>query len=107
MKRILFIAGCWRSGSTLLGDLLGAVSGFCHVGELHHVWRRGLELNWLCGCGERFRSCPFWREVTAEWVADSVSDQVARLELARRWFWDKAPTDATAREIVDLQPEYV
>ena len=43
----------------MLGTLPGAVS----VGELRHLWARGVEDNQLCGCGEPFLSCPFWTGV--------------------------------------------
>jgi hypothetical protein len=61
--KILYIAGAGRSGSTILEMLLGQVPGFLSVGEVHHVWDRGLLENWRCGCGEDFRSCPTWRAV--------------------------------------------
>jgi hypothetical protein len=61
--RVLFIGGLGRSGSTLLERMLGRLDGFCSVGELVHIWERGLHENNLCGCGERFRDCPFWRRV--------------------------------------------
>jgi Sulfotransferase family len=66
LVKVLFVAGYGRSGSTLLDRTLGQVDGFCSVGELRHVFREGYLENRLCGCGEEFRSCPFWREVTRE-----------------------------------------
>ena len=76
-RRILYIADAWRSGSRLLGDLLGAASGSCHVGELHHVWSRGLARNWLCGCCAPFRTCGFWRQVI-ESLGDDAGARRAR-----------------------------
>jgi hypothetical protein len=64
--RVLFIGGLGRSGSTLLDRMLGQLGGVWSVGELVHVFERGLEENNLCGCGERFRDCPFWRRVGEE-----------------------------------------
>jgi UDP-N-acetylglucosamine transferase subunit ALG13 len=61
--RVLFIAGTERSGSTLLERLLGEVDGICAVGELVHLWQRGLALNQRCGCGAPFHDCPFWTDV--------------------------------------------
>jgi hypothetical protein len=43
--------------------MLGRLDGVSPVGELVHIWQRGLAENNLCGCGERFRACPFWRRV--------------------------------------------
>lgn len=60
---VVYIGSSARSGSTLLETLLGSIPGFCPVGELMFIWRRGLIRNDLCGCGARFRDCPFWTEV--------------------------------------------
>jgi hypothetical protein len=61
--RVLFIGGLGRSGSTLLDRMLGRLNDVCSVGELVHLWERGLRENNRCGCGERFGDCPFWRRV--------------------------------------------
>lgn len=63
--RVLFIAGAGRSGSTLLERMLGQVPGCCSVGELVHLWERGVFGDQRCGCGRTFRDCPFWTEVGA------------------------------------------
>jgi len=60
---VLFVAGAGRSGSTLLGAMCGQIDGFADVGELRHIWVRGLLANELCGCGRPFRQCPFWTDV--------------------------------------------
>lgn len=61
--RVLYLAGVGRSGSTLLERMLGEVDGVCSVGELAHLWSRGVVGNELCGCGLPFRDCPFWSKV--------------------------------------------
>jgi hypothetical protein len=61
--RVLYVGGLGRSGSTLVDRLLGEVPGCVSVGELVHLWRRGLLDNERCGCGEWFGDCPFWAEV--------------------------------------------
>ena len=61
--RVAYIAGAGRSGSTLLAMLLGALPGCVSIGELRHMWRRGIQLNQRCGCGEPFWDCPFWSDV--------------------------------------------
>ena len=43
--------------------MLGQLPGIWSVGELVHVWQRGLADNNLCGCGARFRDCSFWGRV--------------------------------------------
>lgn len=37
--------------------------GVCAVGEIVHIWRRGVRDDQLCGCGAAFRECPFWSRV--------------------------------------------
>jgi hypothetical protein len=63
---VLFIGGAGRSGSTLLDRVIGQVPGYVSVGELRTVWGAGLREDRLCGCGEPFSSCPFWRQVGEE-----------------------------------------
>lgn len=60
---ILYVGGFGRSGSTLLGCILEEADGVAYVGETLYMWTRGLVEDQLCGCGERFRSCPYWTEV--------------------------------------------
>lgn len=47
----------------ILHNILGQIDGFAAVGELRYIWGRAAIDNQLCGCGERFRNCPFWDEV--------------------------------------------
>jgi hypothetical protein len=66
MVRTVFIAGNGRSGSTILHNILGQIDGFAAVGELRYIWGRAAIDNQLCGCGERFRECPFWDKVMTQ-----------------------------------------
>jgi hypothetical protein len=61
--RVLYIGGFGRSGSTLIERSLGELADACAVGELVHLWERGLQNNELCGCNLPFRECPFWAAV--------------------------------------------
>jgi hypothetical protein len=62
MTKVLYIAGWGRSGTTLLGNLLGQVDGFVSTGELHQIWRRGLLEGRACGCGLPLQECPVWQQ---------------------------------------------
>lgn len=64
--RLLFVAGLGRSGSTLLSLMLGQTPGFHAMGEVVHLWKRGLRENGPCACGQAFLSCPFWTAVGKE-----------------------------------------
>lgn len=75
---VLFIGGLGRSGSTLLDLMLGQVPGLCAVGELSYLWARSDDD--LCGCGERFAACAFWKKVGQE--AFGGWERVDRSEIA-------------------------
>lgn len=83
MPTVLYLGGMSRSGSTLAERLIGLLPGVCPVGELVHLWRRGLVLDEHCGCAEPFSGCPLWQKVGD--VAFGGWDQVdaARLEQLR------------------------
>ncbi len=60
---VLFVAGLGRSGSTLLGRMLGSLPGGVDVGELGHLWHGGPLQDRGCSCGEPFSTCGFWQAV--------------------------------------------
>ncbi len=60
---LLFIGGFGRSGSTLLECLLARLESVVVLGELEHLWVRGVQANQLCACGQPFDGCEFWSEV--------------------------------------------
>jgi hypothetical protein len=43
--------------------LLGELPAACAVGEVAHLWWRGVVKDERCGCGRPFHDCPFWRSV--------------------------------------------
>lgn len=59
----LYIGGSGRSGSTLLECLLAEVPRVAVLGEVAHLWERGVVLDELCACGQPFHSCEFWTSV--------------------------------------------
>ena len=58
---VLYIAGSGRSGTTLLGCILGQLKGFYFVGET--IFSKTLLAAQLCGCGARILECDFWTTV--------------------------------------------
>jgi hypothetical protein len=68
--------------------LLGGLPGCTAVGELRHIWERGVLGNRLCGCGEPFHDCPFWSEVGQAafggWNTVDAERQAARLMVVGR-----------------------
>ncbi|MGW0804161.1 sulfotransferase family protein [Nonomuraea sp. NPDC002799] len=61
--RVIFLGGLGRSGTTLLERLLGELPGVVALGEVVHLWERGVLAEELCGCGVAFPSCAFWHQV--------------------------------------------
>jgi len=59
-SKLLYIAGSGRSGTTLLGAVLGQIRGFFSVGEVYRLWERAFIGDGLCGCGAPFRQCETW-----------------------------------------------
>lgn len=60
---VLFIGSVPRSGSTIVSDLLNENPHMVNIGELVHLWERGVIENNLCGCGQTFSDCVFWGKV--------------------------------------------
>lgn len=57
--RTIYVAGAARSGSTLLGEVLGAQPRVLNIGEISLFWRDADRKN-LCACGEPIPNCPLW-----------------------------------------------
>lgn len=60
---VLFVGGFGRSGSTLVERVIEATPQAVSLGEVVHLWKRGIVEDELCGCGTRFSTCPFWTSV--------------------------------------------
>ena len=84
--RILYIAGSGRSGSTLLGQLLGQIDGFFFVGEAANLWQRGIIERRPCGCGRPVPDCPRWSAIIRSGFGSVDAVDAQRLaKLARAW----------------------
>jgi hypothetical protein len=69
---VIYVVGNGRSGSTLLGQLLGAHSGVFNGGEVFNFRNFHLTADRVartCACGAELRACPFWSEVRARLAA--------------------------------------
>jgi hypothetical protein len=87
---ILYIAGMARTGSTILGELLGRVPDVIYVGELSQFWRRYSRRE-LCSCGKALPECDFWSRVVEEAFGGLPSGRAEQLVgLERRAFRRRA-----------------
>jgi hypothetical protein len=74
--KVVFIAGCGRSGTTLLGQLLGEFEGFVNVGEAaRYLFDRSKDLP--CGCGRSATDCTFWKDMFRA-IPDELAHQGAK-----------------------------
>lgn len=80
---VVYIAGAGRSGSTLLANLLGSVSGLTSVGELRFLWERGIGEQARCGCGATVPTCTFWRAVLMRAYGSDVPDVASMVSADR------------------------
>lgn len=75
MTKVVYIAGWVRSGSTLLGNILGSYPSSCHLGEVTHLFTPAHPTNNLCGCGLVFEECPVWgRALHESGLADNLQN---------------------------------
>lgn len=81
---VLFVAGTGRTGSTIVGNVLASTPGAVSVGEVRHIWTRGLGQNWLCGCGDAFATCKFWDAVLREAFGHAHRLDLSRLQASDR-----------------------
>lgn len=85
--KVLCVTGWCRNGSTIIGNILGEVPGFFHVGELHFLWKNaaGLGANNRCGCGEALTDCPVWsRVLDGQMPAGTALDRYAATVTAQQ-----------------------
>jgi hypothetical protein len=89
---VLFVAGANRSGTTLLGQMLGQHPQVFAAGELANLWSSMLA-GGHCQCGQPVGSCAFWNPLAQDVLRESGLASVAeaerlRLESARtRHIW--------------------
>lgn len=78
MRSVVYVAGWQRSGTTLVGSILGQLESCFFAGELRFFWRRLARDDRRCGCGARVRDCEVWRGVLRRAFPDGVD--AARLD---------------------------
>jgi hypothetical protein len=82
--QVLYIAGSGRSGTTLLGSMLGQIPGGFYAGEVNNLWKRGLSDNSLCGCGRPFSDCETWQAILKSAFGPARPDPVRMNDLRNR-----------------------
>ena len=90
--KIVYLTGFWYSGATILGRSLKTSDQAIYVGEIRDYWAKGFGKNEQCSCGERFKNCSFWKEVTKEYLKsfhsvnmEKVSKDLLELERTKNY----------------------
>jgi hypothetical protein len=73
--KVLYVAGFGRSGSTILGNILGQLDGFFHAGEVFALWYRLPDDDPVCGCGAPIKECSVWRSIFRETFGNLADPQ--------------------------------
>lgn len=77
--QVIYVLGRGRSGSTIVGKVLGAPEGWFSAGEVRVLWEPVLVHDSPCACGEPVSGCPVWSQVLAR-VDDLNPGRMARLQ---------------------------
>jgi hypothetical protein len=84
--KVLYIGGSARTGSTVLGKLLGQFPAVFSAGELTFLWEYGLARGGRCSCGARLTDCEVWSSALDAAFGSEPPDPRRMVELRRR-FW--------------------
>jgi hypothetical protein len=60
---VVYLGAVGRSGTTLLERVAGTSPNFMALGEMVHLWERGVLHGEPCSCGQPLRSCPTWTAI--------------------------------------------
>ena len=83
LPRLIYLAGLPRSGSTVLGRMLGDIPGAIFAGELGLFWSRFAD-DELCSCGQPLQNCQFWSAVISEGFGKLEPEDARNLERLER-----------------------
>jgi hypothetical protein len=84
--KVLYIGGTGRTGSTVLGKLLGQFDDVFSCGELTFLWKYGLGQGGRCSCGARLANCEVWSSILRAAFGAEPPDPERMVALRRR-FW--------------------
>ncbi|MCU1361373.1 MAG: Sulfotransferase domain protein [Ilumatobacteraceae bacterium] len=66
MTTVVYLGAVGRSGTTLLERVAATSPSFVSLGEMVHLWERGVQNNEPCGCGLPLHSCPVWTPIVQQ-----------------------------------------
>ncbi len=83
LPRLIYLAGVTRTGSTVLGRMLGSIPDAIFAGELTLFWRRFADGE-LCSCRQPLQNCQFWSAVISEGFGKLGPEEARNLDRLER-----------------------
>lgn len=83
LPHLIYLAGNNRTGSTVLGRILGSIPDVIFAGELNLFWHRFADGE-LCSCGQPLQNCQFWSAVISEGFGKLGAEDARNLERLER-----------------------
>ncbi len=89
--KIVYVAGLYHTGSTLMDLTLGNLPKVIGLGEIYKGLRGGFEE--MCSCGESTEDCPFWGDIYKTLNEKKDLDMQAKYDLVMSTFVKKYGQD--------------
>jgi hypothetical protein len=89
--KIIYIAGLYHTGSTLMDLTLGNLPKVIGLGEIYKGLREGFEE--MCSCGQLTKDCPFWGDIQKFLREKKDLDIQAKYDLVISTFVEKYGPD--------------
>jgi|tagenome__1003787_1003787.scaffolds.fasta_scaffold20985642_2 hypothetical protein len=77
-RKLLYIAGYGRCGSTVLATVLGNHPEMVHVGEVSYLFEDWMNPTRPCSCREQFADCKFWQGAVPAGISEADTGRVVR-----------------------------
>ena len=84
MTIMIYLGAVGRSGTTLLERTLATSDHVAALGEVVHLWDRGVRDDEPCACGQPFSACSFWIDVGQRGFGGWDKVDLAQLDHDRR-----------------------
>ena len=89
--KIIYVAGLYHTGSTLMDLILGNLPKVIGLGEIYKGLRSGFEE--MCSCGQLTKDCSFWGDIQKTLKEKKDLDMQAKYDLVISTFMEKYGKD--------------
>ena len=80
--KVIYVAGLYHTGSTLLDMILGNLPNVIGLGEIFKGFHDKFEE--VCSCGQKVENCDFWGEILSQINSDESMDMRKKYEVKIR-----------------------